>query len=560
MMVTRTGPGQQDPRAIHYMVRMRDGIRLSTDVYLPDGGGPFPALLTRLPYDKTGVMTPIAQFAHYFTAHGYAVVTQDVRGKFRSEGVGLNWAGEEQDGFDTIDWIIQQDWASGAVGMWGNSYYGFTQIAAMSTQHPALRAISPRLTGSRLGEIEVTQSGASTRPVNWSHHYLYALEFFHSQDTYQAEIDWSVRPIGQIFEGIKGELGSVSPSFDQWYPSPRVRPRFRNSSGPYAGRAIPTLLTIGWWDNCAPYSWQDFEELQRMPRWKNLLFLEIDTIDHYSNRLNDPTRVLPLTEKGWAARIPRILDPTIRFFDVFLKNVAPMSSIPRVRWEHANLGAAVTSESWPPPGCEPLTLYAQDGNALTKEPADSLQLQSWIHDPHNLVPSTWDEPFTPLRDEPDETLDHAHPGTVSFETDVFDTPLDIVGKISATGSFASDGPQLDLFARLVEVDAQGVGRRIAAGNIHSDAPTYQGKIGLHYAGYRVREGSKLRLIISSSCYPEFIPLPGTSEDPLKATTYSINHQTLALGGTDGLKIEISVMPKIGENERSLKSQSRATRS
>ena len=76
-----------------------------------------------------------AQFAAYFTARGYRMVVQDVRGKFRSEGETLLFVNEAYDGHDTLDWIIAQPWSDGRVGMFGDSYYGFTQWAAASTSH-----------------------------------------------------------------------------------------------------------------------------------------------------------------------------------------------------------------------------------------------------------------------------------------------------------------------------------------------------------------------------------------------------------------------------------------
>lgn len=85
--VISSGIGEIDPAATQYMVRMRDGVRLATDVYLPSGDDtPGPVLLTRLPYDKNGAFIPTTQCAEYLMERGYRVVILDVRGKFRSEG------------------------------------------------------------------------------------------------------------------------------------------------------------------------------------------------------------------------------------------------------------------------------------------------------------------------------------------------------------------------------------------------------------------------------------------------------------------------------------------
>jgi putative CocE/NonD family hydrolase len=136
--VETLGPAPIDPQAEQHLVGMRDGVRLATDVYLPEGRGPFDAVLVRLPYDKNGRYCFMPFIARHVVARGYAFVPQDVRGKFRSEGDTLAFVNEVPDAYDTIDWITRQSWSSGAVGMWGDSYYGFTQWAAVAARHPAL--------------------------------------------------------------------------------------------------------------------------------------------------------------------------------------------------------------------------------------------------------------------------------------------------------------------------------------------------------------------------------------------------------------------------------------
>jgi uncharacterized protein len=125
------------------MVRMRDGVRLATDVYLPARRGTpvvrrFPALLERTPYDKRRAL--LVQTARYFARRGYVTVLQDVRGRFASEG---DWyflaAVEAPDGFDTIDWITRQGWSDGTVGTMGLSYSTATQQALAVLKPPALK-------------------------------------------------------------------------------------------------------------------------------------------------------------------------------------------------------------------------------------------------------------------------------------------------------------------------------------------------------------------------------------------------------------------------------------
>src|SRR5579872_2660313 len=118
-----------DERADQQLVEMRDGVRLATDVYLPEAGGRLPAVLIRPPYDKGADFTFLPRLARLFNDRGYAFVAQDVRGKARSEGPQEPFRHEVADGYDTIDWLVAQAWSNGAVGMFGDSYLGFTALA-----------------------------------------------------------------------------------------------------------------------------------------------------------------------------------------------------------------------------------------------------------------------------------------------------------------------------------------------------------------------------------------------------------------------------------------------
>ena len=134
------------------MVAMRDGVRLATDIYLPDGPGPFPVLLERTPYDKTGTNhgdftaqdhAPRAkpEIARWFVAAGYAYVLQDCRGRFASEGVFTKYLREAEDGADTLAWLIAQPWCDGRVGTLGLSYGAHVQNALACLNPPGLAAM-----------------------------------------------------------------------------------------------------------------------------------------------------------------------------------------------------------------------------------------------------------------------------------------------------------------------------------------------------------------------------------------------------------------------------------
>ena len=127
------------------MVPMGDGVRLATDVYLPadhQSGERLPAVLIRTCYRKDTAKQFFA-FAHY----GYAVIAQDTRGREDSEGEWQPIVNERQDGANTLNWIAEQPWSDGKVGMIGASYLAIVQWEAAASNNPHLRAMISMVTG-----------------------------------------------------------------------------------------------------------------------------------------------------------------------------------------------------------------------------------------------------------------------------------------------------------------------------------------------------------------------------------------------------------------------------
>ncbi|MFB6784723.1 CocE/NonD family hydrolase [Streptomyces sp. NPDC056352] len=138
-------------------VEMRDGVRLSTDVHVPQGiDGPFPAVLVRTPYDKDvaeGIVR--IRWVEFFLHQGYAVVVQNERGHFFSEGSFDDYLeGASTDGFDTVDWIIRQSWSNGKVGTIGCSSSAEHQWPMAAGNHPAHAAMIPGASGTAVGSID----------------------------------------------------------------------------------------------------------------------------------------------------------------------------------------------------------------------------------------------------------------------------------------------------------------------------------------------------------------------------------------------------------------------
>src|SRR5262249_39286870 len=127
-------------------VPARDGVRLRADVLRPSAEGRFPTLVYRTPYDRKRAEE--SDVVRAGLAHGYAVVLEDVRGRYGSEGVFTPYVHEGRDGYDTIEWAAAQPWSTGEIGTFGLSYPGAVQWLAAVEAPPHLKAAGPAMTVS----------------------------------------------------------------------------------------------------------------------------------------------------------------------------------------------------------------------------------------------------------------------------------------------------------------------------------------------------------------------------------------------------------------------------
>ncbi len=516
-----------DPRATQHMVPMRDGINLAIDVYLPDEPGPWPAVLVRLPYDKNGRYCWMPFLSRHFTDRGYAFLPQDVRGKFRSEGEVNAFVHEIDDGYDTIEWITQQPWASGAVGMWGDSYYGFTQWAAVASGHPALKAIVPRVT---MADLFRWFDGVT--PLYGAH---YMTEFWADGRNHHFTPDWSHRPLSGVFDPALEVIGSRSIAFDRIVSEAggQPRPELYPDGHPFDRLRIPTLHGVGWFDNITPPHMLDYEQLMADPATAPYQYLHAGSTDHENYQFE----AAPIPEQldhdkhddALEQMLPRYITPAIDFFDAFLSGRADPAAVPRVRWHLGNVGWR-DSPTWPPPGVTELRLHLSAAGGLSDQPEADGEV-GWEHDPQHLVPSTIENAFAFLYEYPDENEVARRDDVVVFTGDPLTEPLTLAGRVVANLWLGSDGPSMFAHVKLVDVAPDGGAHVLLYGQDRIDEPGdgAAAAIYLGHTGHRLMPGHRLRLQVASSDYPLFLPHPGTGANPWTAIETQINHQRLITG-------------------------------
>jgi uncharacterized protein len=144
------------------MVPMRDGVKLATSIFLPEGNGPFPIVLQRTPYGKEA----FSQGAAGWTKAGFAFVVQDCRGKGKSEGAYHPFVEDPQDGFDSVEWLAKQPWSTGKIGMYGASAMGIAANLAAMENPPHLKAIFVMVARSSIYHQSAFMGGVFRRELN----------------------------------------------------------------------------------------------------------------------------------------------------------------------------------------------------------------------------------------------------------------------------------------------------------------------------------------------------------------------------------------------------------
>ena len=519
------------PDAHQFAVAMRDGTRLATDVYLPSGPGPFPTLLARMPYDKAGDECFMPAVARWFTRRGYAVVVQDVRGKCRSDGDLAPFRFEVADGSDTLDWVVRQSWCDGAVGMIGDSYYGYTQWAAAASGHPALKAITPRVTGPDIGVFE--RQGVFPLEVvacwaleTWVDNHLYE---------YDGQIDWSTRPLSEILPAMLDGRRPVG--LDQWALTGRDA-----TPAPIVNGRVPALHLAGFFD---------FFHRQQLAAWRTACaaaqapqYLILDCTDHASMPLRD---VGSPVEDPWgdARSLPRFLDgylgPLLPFLDYYVRGVGEYDA-PPVRWRLGHGEWHATTE-WPPPCSEVREWLAEGGSGALVNKTSAETTLTWTHDPTDPVPSLA-HPYYPLMQPVDQRSLTERPDVLFFATAPLQEPLDLAGPVTVGLTLRAGGGSTHTMAQLVDVHPDGSHQQVLEGAARIDGPwPAAAEVDLGHVGYRFRAGHRLGLRLAASSYPRYVVHPGTDEHPWTARHSRPQTQTVVLGGDQGLRIRCRVLGK-----------------
>ncbi len=401
-----------------FMVPMRDGVRLATDVYIPakDGEaveGGFPAILERTPYNKD--MMGFTDKAIYFSKKGYAFVVQDCRGRYKSEGDFYGYGNESLDGFDTVEWMAGQPWSDGKVGTQGTSYGGWTQSSLAIMNPPHLSSMFPNVSIINAGLHSVRHAGAfEMRWLAWA--------FFMAADGKEADADPVVAKalietkLDEILTNWPIKRGqtplSLTPIYEDWAFDVLTHSDYdefwRRKGKGWMGDVeeyiedhadVPMYYSGGWYDSYTRSTPEFYEKMSR--RKKSQVKLIMGPWTHGDQPIFELTYSGDV-DFGPEAAIDynglrlRWFDETLKGIDTGIRSEPPVKIFvmgggdgKRNREGRLNHGGRWRSEhEWPLARTSYERFYIHGNGELTREaPTETDSSTSYVYDPDDPVPT-----------------------------------------------------------------------------------------------------------------------------------------------------------------------------
>lgn len=463
-------------------IPMRDGIKLFTAIYTPKNTSELhPVLLKRTPYscapygmDKMPWWITKSYLSHYLQ-EGYILVTQDVRGRWMSEGVFEdvrpfnpskkgNETDESSDTYDTIDWLIKNlTGNSGKVGVFGISYPGFYSTMAAASNHPALLAVSPQapVTNWFIGDdfhhngaffqmdgFDFYSSFGKPRPAPTAkppEPYQY-----YTNDNYKFYLE-----AGSL-QGLAGKMGDsikfwkdlyAHPNYDDWWKARDARNATKNLK--------PAMLWVGGL----------FDAEDCWGAWNAYKAAEQNNGEQVFNKIVNG----PWYHGQWAGNDGTALgnirfgsntstfyqeNIEVPFFNYFLKGKGDISKIPEATIFITGSNEWKKFKKWPPALAENKQLYLQAGGKISNQQSEELSSYSqYVSDPARPVPYTEKvhHSRTTAYMTDDQRFASRRPDVLVFETPVLEDDYTVTGPVIADLFVTLSTTDADFIVKIIDV-------------------------------------------------------------------------------------------------------------
>ncbi len=526
-------------------VPMRDGIYLATDVYRPATDEPVPVLLARSPYNKDALSLHLYLIPDplRLAQEGYAVVVQDCRGCFASEGQFQPYTREGTDTVDTINWIRAQPWANGMVGMIGGSYLGLIQWLTLAESPNVVQAVAPFVTADQPYTPWTYQGGAFQLGflLYWMLGFYIVPELQRRVVQRKArliDISNAIHALDQIENRYQRiplvavpEIAQLAPFYQDWLAHPQFD-RFWQTVAPaidYNRVTIPVLNIGGWYDIFLGGTLRSYQALRQ----------------HGGNEIaRRPGLIIgPWSHGVWHGYFPEHNFGTfsstdacdlnglqLRWFDYWLKGSENgLRDDKPVKLFVMGINQWREEDDWPLPNTTYRKLYLHSGgNAntlhgdglLTWEPPGDEPPDQYCYDPRDPTPTCGGATLFPgalsaVNAGPrDQRQVELRPDVLVYSSPPLEQPLEVIGPVRLVLFVASSAHDTDFTGKLVDVFPDGRAIILTDGILRaryrSDPPAllnpgtvYELNIDLVATATTFLPGHRIRLEVASSNFPRF---------------------------------------------------------
>lgn len=561
------------------MVPMRDGVSLAADVYLPTlPAGRYPVILLRTPYNKD-TYGGSTQPAEFFARRGYAVVSQDVRGKFHSEGDYTVQSNDRDDGFDTVDWAAHQPWSNGKIGTYGCSYLGENQILLAGARHPNHVAAIPQAAAGGVGSMGgywsgfgVYEEGVLTLSSAFGWFLGAGAKDKDAPRLTGVDFPAALRstPLVEMVRKVGGprsdweDFVSRRPGDPYW-----LTQGYATDTTKYD---VPAIHVNSWLDYGAEQTLATFDLFRRnavSPRARDNQYVIISPTGHCgSERAGEHTKVGDYDAGDARYTYWRIY---LDWFDYWLKGLDNgVRSMPRVHYYVLGANEWRTGNVWPPADMRPVSYYMSSrrgangsaGDGLlspTKPPRAGRDTVSY--DPENPVPSRGGTiccTGNPA-DQPgifDQADLETRGDVLVYTTAPLAAPVTIAGPVRAQLFVSSDAKDADFAVKVLDVApdgkvwnvVDGIARTRFRNGIEAPAMLEPGtvvplQVRIKSIAYRFGAGHRIRFQVANSNFPQYERNSSTGGSIFDETAYLPSRNAVHFGGPYLSAVVLPVVPK-----------------
>jgi uncharacterized protein len=514
-------------------ITTRDGVTLASSLYTPrNADGKLPTIYVRLPYNRLeeGLDAPT-----FFARRGYAVLVQDIRGKFESGGEFAPYRHGTDDGVDTLEWITHQPWSNGRVGTFGCSALGELQFVLARARHPAHTAMIAMGAGGAMGSalgrhayFGLFEGGVFQLASGFGWFWQNGPMSPSAPPATPIDVAATLRglPIADLVERVRpgpnlyGDIARTPFTDPFWETLDYVSMTDRLTT--------PALVITTWGDQTlgdtlalADFVRQGGPEITRNQR------MVIAPGNHC--QWDDPERSGKFGDLSVEGTSQPYWDWYLRWFDFWLRDRGKgLDDLPAYTYYMLGENRWLSANSWPPEETHLEQWYLDsDGHAngpetngrLTESLPQTSATDEYKYDPLNPVPSRGGPVC--CTGDPHERSGPVDQREIEMRNDVLvytseplARPLRIAGPLHARLRISSSARDTDFIARLVHVWPDGRSLGIQEGALRARYRTGMTTpqllvpneetdivIDMRSIAYTIPQGHRLRLDVTSSSFP-----------------------------------------------------------